>query len=217
MHVPFIVWLAVALVALRFLLRPLLAGLYGKQIGASVLAKQPVAIHLQPADAGAARRPAELESLAQRFTREGFSDAGWFTVPEMPDIVLRLLAHEPEGWLAAIYDHKQRVPWLELNMRFPDGTRMACVNVASTGLAPLPGADVHYMPGVSPGMLLRAGRIARAKRDLTPLTVSASTAPRVFEEGYAQLAARRRQKGISRAEVVMVTVRRPFAKGNKAA
>jgi hypothetical protein len=217
MQVPLIVWLAVALVALRFAMRPLLALVYGGRIGARVVAKQPGQVHLEAADAGAARRPAEMETAARAFATDGFADAGWFTIPELPDIVLRLMVHEGEGWLACLYDHRLAGIWLEVNMRFTDSSRIAFVNTAATGLDPLPGADVRHMPGASPGTIVRTARAARAKRDQEHEPVSVSQAPRIFEEGYARLAAQRKAKGVSRREVLAVSLRPPMSKRGKAA
>ncbi len=208
MHVPVMVWLLAVLLLLPLVLRLALAFVYGRGIGRKVLAEQKPAVHLAPASEAAAQRPDAIESLARRLQVEGFADAGWFTITEMPEIVLRMLAHEPEGWLAILYEHRRaKEPWVEINARVPDGSRLAFSDRPTTGLASLPGVEHHHMAGASPEAMLRAARAARGTRDMTPLTVSVSTAARVFEEGYAQLAALRGQQGISRGEVVAVSVR----------
>ena len=73
------------------------------------------------------------------------------------------------------------------------------------------------MAGASPEAMLSAARAARAKRDMTPSTVGASTAARVFEEGYAYLVELRRQQGISRSEVAAVAMRPQRVKPGKVA
>jgi hypothetical protein len=213
-----IAWLGLALLLLPLVLRPVLALVYGRRIGEKVLAAQQPVLHLAPTSASAALRPDAIESLARRLQMEGFADAGWFTADGMPEIALRMLAHEPEGWLAILYEHRRaRAPWVEINARFPDGSRLAFSDQAATGLAPLPGVEHHHMAGASPEAMLRAARAALAKRDMTPNTVSASTAARIFEEGYARLVELRRQQGISRAEVAAIAMRGPRVKRGKVA
>lgn len=205
------------LLVLRFALRPLIAIVLGKSIGMRVLAKQPDTIRLVPAGPSASSKPEAIESQAQTLMSEGFSDAGWFTVAEMPQVVLRLLAHEGEGWLSSIYEHKQAGRWLEINARFPDGSRATFHNMRSTGLAPLPGTSVTRLVGAPASAVLRAARKARETFTMTPLSVSASTVVKTFEDGYATLTAQRKAQGISRAEVVGVAVRPSLVKKDRAA
>lgn len=216
-HVPSVVWLVVALIALRVVGRPVIALLFGGAIGKAVAAKQPDNIHLVPADASAARNAGPLDEQARALVAEGFRDAGWFKVTEMPDVVIRLLAHEPEGWLASLYEHRLAGQWAELALRFPDGTRMSFTTMRATGLKSLPGFESMNMPGVTLATLLRAARNGRGKKDLTPLSCSASSAPGIFEAGYAEITALRKGQGISRSEVVAVSLRPPVAKDKKAA
>ena len=217
MAIPAAVWILLALVVARLALRPVLALVFGKRIGAAVLAKQPATIHLQPASESAALVPAAIEADAQALMQEGFADVGWFTVPELPEVTLRLLAHEPEGWLGTVYEHRRAGRWVEINARFPDGSRTSFNNLRATGLSQLPGVKTTRVAGRSAANVLEAARASRASGDLTPLAVGASTAVRVFEEGYAALTALRREQGISRAEVAAVSVRRPLGRGKRAA
>jgi hypothetical protein len=214
MHVPVFVWLLAALVLVRFAIRPLIALIRGNAIGAAVVARQPDEIHLEPSDESAARRTSDIAFAVVTLQREGFFDAGWFTVPELPDFTLRMLVHEPEGLLATIYDHQRSGQvWVEVGMRFPDGNRLSYNNRPASGLAPLPGVEVRHMAGAPVETLLRAVRAGRLKRPVPPLPVSVTQAPRIFEEGYALLVAARKRQGISRAEVVAVAMRPPIDRG----
>ena len=217
MHVPAIVWLGVALLAARLVLRPVLALVHGKQIGAQVLARQPDAIHLVPAARSAALKPDVLEAGAQVLVQEGFTDAGWFTVPEIPDVTLRMLANEAEGLHATLYEHRRAGHWTEIGARYPDGTRTSWTSMRATGLGSLPNVTVTHLEGATPGAVLRAARAGREHAALTPLVVNAAQAPRVFEAGYADLVAARKAQGISRAEVAAVAARPSRVKGKRVA
>ena len=217
MHVPVIVWWVIAFIAVRAAIRPLVAFVMGGRIGAAVAAKQPDTIHLEPASRGAFRQADAIDRKAQVLMQAGFSDAGAFTVPELPGFTLRMLANEAEGLLANLYEHRVAGLWVEINARFPDGSRACWVNSKVTGLAQLPNMRVHYMTGASVEAVLAAARKGIAKIPLTPLSLNAATAPRVFEEGYAAITAARKAQGVSRREVVEIAVRRPFPKDKDAA
>ncbi len=211
MHVPVIAWWALGLVALRLAWRPVVALVLGRRIGASALARQPDAIHLRPASLDAARHGLAMEAAARTLMQQGFSDAGWFDIAELPGFTLRLLAHEPEGWLATVYGHPKAGQWVEIGARYPDGSRSSFTSSRASGLASLPGVHVTHMPGASVGAVLAIARKARVKVDTTPMPVSASNAPQVFEEGYAAIIALRKAQGLSRAEVAAVALRGPVA------
>ena len=203
-------WVVVLLV-LWILRRPLIALVAGAAIGKQVLAQQPDTIHLVPAPGPDPRHAATVDTHATTLLAGGFADAGAFTVPEMPELWLRLLAHESEGWLATVYVHRRAGCWLEVNARFPDDTRIAFINHPGTGIASLPGQTIRHMGGASAGQVLRTARASLAKQEMPALPIEARQAPRVFEEGYARLAALRKQQGISTAEVVAVSLRKPIA------
>lgn len=217
MHVPVIAWWVLALVAVRLAFRPLLALVFGGRIGAAVAAKQPDTVHLVPSSASEFRMADGIERGALALMQAGFSDAGWFKAPEMPDFGIRILANEAEGLLANLYEHRVAGLLVEINARFPDGSRACWVNSRNTGLAPLPNMRMTYMTGAPVEAVLAAARKGVAKIPLTPLSLNAATAPRVFEEGYAQLTALRKAQGISRREVVEIAARRPFPKDKHAA
>jgi hypothetical protein len=121
------------------LLRLVIAAVAGKQIGAAALAKQPDRISLQRTGTNQWKHAAAPGTIVAALTPRGFEDAGVYTIPEMPGMVVQLLADSVHGLYAAIYEHPQAGSWLELFSRFQDGTSITFSTLRATGLKPRPG------------------------------------------------------------------------------
>lgn len=200
--------LAGALVAL-WLLRPvtriLVATLFGKAVGKAALARQPDQIHL------AHTEPSRWgngipDGVAAQMMHRGFEDAGSFTIPEMPGVVVRLLAHPGESLYGAIYVHPRTGVWFDYLTRYKDGTQATFTTCAPSSLDPRPGFVMEHAPGSSPIGLLDRTLAERPRAPFKP--TAAKTAVRDFEQAYAEHVAWLKGRGISRAEVVRVASRK---------
>src|SRR4029079_8109918 len=133
--------LAGALIALKLLgpvLRVLIAAVAGKAVGSSALAKLPDEIHLQPADANVWKNRAAIGAIAGGLRPIAFSDAGTYTITEMPGVAVRIMVSPSDCMYAAIYEHPQAGVWFDLATRYSDGTSITFTSAKAPGLASRP-------------------------------------------------------------------------------
>jgi hypothetical protein len=194
-----------ALVAVS-LVRPLLLMVLGRifagAIGNHALAKQPDEIHLERAGVRPWARPEKAEESARTLRAAGFEDAGTWTVPELPGVVLQLLAHAGEGFYGVIYQHPKAGDWMDMVTRFSDGTSITFSSHTPSGLESRPGHPVQNLPGVTAGKLLEHARAARPRRAAAPHSAARATTD--FTRAYAESMAWRKQHGVSAKEVAQV-------------
>jgi hypothetical protein len=203
-------WIIAGLVVVGIVARPLLrlvlANLFAGAVASTALAKQSDSIHLVAAGPTAWRDRAAADRSADAWLSHGFTDAGTWTVGELPGMVVRLLVSPAASLTGAVYEHPKAGAWCELFYRMTDGTSSTFSSSAPTGLNDRPGHRGVRRPGCGGAELLD---LALADRPAAPLVqVSAEAAPRRFEEAYAESMAWRRKHGVSRAEVVNVAQRR---------
>jgi hypothetical protein len=195
----------IGLIFLRPLLRVVTALVAGPAVGQSALATQPDRIELREAgrqawqDGGAADRQTEPLLLL------GYEQAGTFTIPQMPGVVLRLMVHLRECVLGIVYEHPQSGRWVELATRYAGGTTFTVTSSVDHGLASRPGHPVMHLAGTAPGAL--HSRLLALRPSSGTERIEAGRAAEVFEQGYAEAMAWRKSQGVSRAEVVRVAVR----------
>src|SRR5256885_17061874 len=79
------------------LIKSAIAAVAGKQIGAKALAHQPDRIHLQPCGPDKWKNPAAARRIGEALVTRGFLDAGVSAIPELPGVVVQLLANEKDG------------------------------------------------------------------------------------------------------------------------
>ena len=203
-------WWIVGAVALWILARPLsrlvVASAFGKQVGATALAQQPDTIHLEPAPAEAWRDAENARRVASALSALGFETAGTFHVPELAGITLELLAHPGESLYAAVYEHPQAGAWFEYFVRCQDGTSVTFTTLAPTGLDDRPGHPIVRSVGCDPRTLFEKAQERKPRKPLEP--ARAANVVAVFETGYAESMAWRKQQGISRTEVVRVALKK---------
>jgi len=188
------------------LLKYVIAAVAGKQIGAKALAQQPDRIHLQRGGPSAWKNAAAPRKTVDAFASRGFADAGVHTIAEMPGVVVQLLAHPGDGFLAAVYEHPQAGTWFDLVSRFQDGTSVTYSTSRSTALKPRPGHPTVNLPGGEPLAVLDKALAQRPRRPLT--AAIPDEAVRVFEQSYADSTAYRKQEGISTKEVLGTAARK---------
>jgi len=201
---------AAAVVAAWLVLRPLLrvglAALFAGSVGKQALARQPDTIHLVAAGSDVWRSRARADRAAGQLKALGYADAGTWTVPEMPGLVLWLLVSPAEYATAAIYEHPKAGHWCEVFFRCQDGTSATFSSARPTGLKDRPGHRLVRIPGADADKIVELADEQRPTAPLLP--VSVSDAPRRFEEAYAEAVAYRKSVGISRSEVVNVAQKR---------
>ena len=195
-----------AVVVLSPALRLLIAAVAGKQIGARALAKLPDEIHLEPRDASAWKHRATVGSLVDPLLSRGFVNAGIHAAPELPGLVVQLLANEKDGLYAAVYEHPKAGTWFDLVSRYQDGSSVTYSTALPTALKPRPGHPTVNLPGIEPLALLDRILAQRPRRPLKP--VSPDQATSVFEQGYADSIDYRKQVGISTGEVMGTAARK---------
>ena len=188
------------------LIKYVIAALAGKQIGAKAVAHQPDRIHLQPGSTLSWKNAAATRRIADPLTSRGFADAGVHTVPELPGVVVQLLAHAKDSLYAAVYEHPRAGTWFDLVSRYQDGSSVTYSTSLPTALKPRPGHPTVNLPGVEPLAVLDRILAQRPRRPLKP--ASPDQAASVFEQGYADSIDYRKQVGISTGEVVGTAARK---------
>ena len=188
------------------LLKYLIAAVAGKEIGAKALAQQPDRIRLQRGGPGAWKNGAAPRKTAEALVSRGFVDAGVYNVLEMPGVVVQLLAHPGDGLYAAVYEHPRAGTWFDLVSRFQDGTSVTYSTSHPTALEPRPGHPTVNLPRTEPLAVLDKVLAQHPRRPLQ--AVSPEQAVEVFERGYAEAMAYRKQVGISTSEVVGTAARK---------
>ena len=198
-----LLWMAAALLVLLIggrLVRVALALVLGPAIGRTALAQQPDTIHLAPLPPDAWRDAATVECTTALLVARGFTPAGDHAIPELPGVHVRLLAHEPAAFLAAIYEHPIAGQWFDLVHRGEDGSSATWTTAPPTGLDDRPGHPTTRVPGAHPGELFDRARREAGHAPARPAEVR--WAGRDFEEAYAESIAWRKARGVSRREVV---------------
>lgn len=180
--------------------RTFLAFVLAGPIAQQALAAQPDTIRLEPAGDSEWLDVAARERTTREIEALGFTDAGCFSVREMPGVRVRLLANGAGSAYAALYEHAQAGSWFEFACRYTDGSSACFSTLHATGLDPKPGSIMVHAPGTSAADLWSRSLRERPARTLQP--VSARNAEADFERSYAESVAWRKQAGLSRMEVV---------------
>jgi hypothetical protein len=192
-------------VVFRHALRPALAMLFGREIGARALAQVPDTVTLSRRADDAWQDHDQARRLWEPLLSHGFADAGTYGVEQMPGVVMRLLASPSESIMAIVYEHPRVGQWLELSSYYTDGRRCSASNHASNGVD-APDFVTELRAVDAPALeLLELVRCRRPEGALLPM--SAADAARRFEHGYAEAMAWRRQHPVTTREVVSVAMK----------
>jgi hypothetical protein len=191
--------------ALQRLFLLAVARVFGAEIGRQAMASQPDAITLDESGESAWRKPEGAAAFTQPLLDRGFRDAGTFKITEMPGVVVKLLAHEDEGWLAAVYEHPSVGHWMDLVTRFDDDTSITFTTSRETGLDPRPGHPIVNCPHLDAMQV--CARAARERPSQTRRPARAADAKLVFETAYAESTRWRKDRGVSAREVGRVADR----------
>ena len=200
-----------------FLLRRLLArlvlsgksGAVGRAIGSAALNRQPDTIRLLACGEDGWQNPDPPAGVASSLQTLGFQDAGTYRIPELPGVIVQLLANSSDRQYAAIYEHPKAGSWFEIFCHFGDGTSATYSTSRPSGLDPRPGHPVVNLPGARPQALVERARAESQGKSITPCTRDGAV--RVFEDAYADATKYRKSIGISAEEVGRVAARRQAA------
>jgi hypothetical protein len=190
-------WLLRKLVG--FLIVRGLSGVVGRAIGSTALARQPDAIHLTSCVETAWKDEDAAANLVAPFRELGFDNAGAYRVPELPGVIVQLLANERDRLYAAVYEHPHAGHWFDVVCRFEDGTSATYTTANPTGLDPRPGHPVVNAPGARAQALVERARSESQGKRAKPAARGAVTTD--FETAYAESIAWRKSRGISAQEV----------------
>jgi hypothetical protein len=204
---PIVFKIAMRIFALLFLRTALIKA--AEDVGQRALNQQPDHIHLSSRGPRAWSQPDAAGALATPLLENGFADAGTYAVDPLPGLLVRLLVDERNGMLGVVYEHPRVPHWAELVTRYADGRIATFTTSRPTGLSPRPGTTTVHAPGLDSGALLHR---ALQERPSNPTArVSAASAVKMFEDGYAEYMAWRRREGVSAKEVVRVATRQRAA------
>lgn len=187
------------------ILRLVIAVLFSREVADQAIARLPQEIHLERAAQPAWRDDLKRERVTREIEALGFTDAGVYTVRELPGVNLRLFAHPAEGFLGSLTEHERAGTWVEFWSRYPDGTTHAFSTLKSPGLAPPPTYVCTRMLGATPAALWRRALAERPQAPALPAEVDRAAAD--FEAAYKASAEWHRNRVVSRREVAKVAMR----------
>ena len=142
-------WVGVLVVVtlLSPLLKYVIAVVAGRAIGAEALAAQPDTIRLVEPLGDSRSDAAGMRRTVDDLSRLGFRDAGLHAIPEMPGILVHLMAQPDEGFYGVVYHHPQAGVWFDVVSRFQDGTSITWTTCKPTGLVARPATRWSTSPG----------------------------------------------------------------------
>ncbi len=188
----------VFLVSLRLIVMRVL-----ERAGRTALADVPDAIRLTPLLMPLWSDGKRMEMLARPLLLLGFVDAGVFTAAELPGLKVRFLVNESDEIAAFVAESPDHRPWLELSVRYQDGTTTALSNRPSAGLDQPPFLRMTRVdPGTPAGDMYR-----RLLAERSPTGIKRPTRDTVvpdYELGYAKLILWQKNKGLTAEEVARV-------------
>jgi hypothetical protein len=202
----YLVGLLVVLNLLRGVIPFVIAHVFGRAVGKVAMAKQPDEIHLTRASAWAWKNADAANAATAPLRQLGFRDAGIYSVPEMPGLLLRLLENEQESAYAVFYEHPQAGTFGDVAIRYQDGGSLTVTSSAPTGLRDRPDHPSIHMTGASLPELF--ARLTEEKLPLPTRGASVEGAQKDFEAAYAESIAWRKKAGVSSREVAEVARKR---------
>lgn len=195
-----------ALLLVAGLALQLVGRMYLASLGRKAMNKQPDRIHLVTDLVTGADEDGLCVQFANPLLREGFVDAGTFSIPELPGVKVRFLVHQGERAYAALYQHPKVKEWCEVISRYEDGTGATFTQLAGSGLDPEPANLVVRRPGTGPVDLFQQALRERPAGAL--IAVNRSNVGQLFCDAWARSIAWRKSRGISAREVAQVARKR---------
>ena len=171
------------------------------------LETMPARIHVRRDEDPEPFDDADKESaVAQPLLGAGFTDLGYYTIDEMPQVKLRALMSVEQAVYAVVCEMDGMGVWLDLTCKYPDGYDLTYSTSQETGLERPPNMPAVRFPGADAGTLLR--KMLDGRRPGPFLPVSADEFPRRVEQGHAEeVEWRATQGGSSEEEIKRVAAK----------
>lgn len=162
------------------------------------LARIPDTVHLTPAPADAWADAITARRLASDLARRRFEDVGTFTATELPNTTVELMVHPEERILAALHEHREHGFWVDLMLRYSNGTTYLVTSNRDPETNGRPGHKCLCLPGATPDMLHKRLESGRPQGEVVRIT--AADAAACFEAQYAETVAWRKSQGARGSE-----------------
>ena len=178
--------------------------LFLNSLGRQALDQQPDALELKRDGATVWRDAARIESLARPLLNAGFGDCGVYVTDKMPGIRIWFLMKEADGVAAFIYEHPKTSPWIELSVRYNDGSTTALSNLPPTGIDMNP---PFFKKITADGAVPTDQLYQRILKERSPYgikNVNRQTVVAEYEQAYMRIMTWQKNKGLSPEEVAAV-------------
>ncbi len=172
-----------------------------KAVGTTAVSAQPDTMALTTVAPPRWRNPAEIEKLVRPLLNAGFTDAGTYSIAQMPGVLVQFLIKSGDNVVAQVHEHPRAGSWVEFITRFHDGTCCVLSTMRDTGLKRPGWITTIRAPGQQPTDELYRRLVMERKNAFTK-AITAETAPREYEAGYARYMAWRKGTEITAEEVV---------------
>jgi len=174
-----------------------------RSLGKKALDKQPDEIRLVPLAAPRWSNPAAIAALTEPLRALGFKDCGAYAIDKIPNVQMLFLVNESAQVGAYVKEHPKLGAWLELGVRYVDGSALAVVNLPATGIKSSPYyRKISVDPAAPAGELydrLMRERLTVGLKPLTPENVVAE-----FEDAYRRGVEWQKKRGLSAEDVASV-------------
>lgn len=198
----YVLWALAAVTVAVFAAQTIVRGTFIR-IGRKALGQQPDEVTLEKLSVAGWADPVAADALANPLIKLGFADLGDFAVDKMPGVRMRILVKPDAAVAAFIYEHLKAGTWIELSVRYEDGTTTALVNRPPTGIQSPPFfRKIYAEKGVPTDQLYE-----RLLKERPPQGIKAITAETVipeFEDAFRRIMFWQKNKGLSAEEVAAV-------------
>ena len=167
---------------------------------------QSTEIHLTPLESGTWEKPSGVRRAEDQLASLGFADAGEFSVAEMKGLKLHAMMKASERVWAVVYDFPNVGAWVDLVIKYEDGTSLTVSNAPTGGtMDPQPGhAKVYDKEADAVGLYekFKESRSTKPAFETRPELFAA-----MFEKSYRdEMAWRAGRGGPTREEVRRVAI-----------
>ena len=176
------------------------------EVGKRAISKLPECIHLSRVESPSWTNADLVRQQADPLLRNGFQDAGVYSIDRMPGVLLRMMYQPQAGVAAHIYDHPRAGSWLEMVTRYCDGSTHAVCTLAPNGMKqPDWYRKIQADKAVPSNQIYERFLPMRHQQGIRYVTTAEIVDE--FEEAYRKLALWRQQAGLSPQEVARVAAK----------
>lgn len=164
----------------------------------------PTEITLQPLGSVVWSKPSEVTRAETQLSSLGFTDAGEYRVDEIAGLKLHAMVKTSENAYAVVYDFPNVGSWVDLVLKYEDGTGLTVANSPHGGtMDPQPGHEkIHDKDADAVGLY---EQFKAARKNKPTLEATAGTFKAMFEKAYRdEMAWRAGRGGPTKEEVKRV-------------